>query len=327
MSNDDLGTLNWVKDLRSVWPNEASDFTPWLIEHIDQLGKALDMDLEVQEREAAVGDFSVDIHARDLSQNRLVIIENQLESTDHDHLGKLFTYASGLDAHVIIWIAKEFRPEHRQAIDWINQHTDTELDFFGITLELLQISESRKAVHFRITASPNEWQKNTRNKTPSKSASGRNVKYRDFFQALIDELREKYNYTNAKLAQLQSWYAFSSGSSQVKFSAVFAKNQQARAEVYIDGGDSDENKSLFDYLVLHKDAIEAESGISFEWDRLDDKRACRIASSRNGSILSDSQTLEDIRIFFIDQLVKIRKVFPLHIQAWQASKTDSQTKS
>ena len=118
-------------DLRAVWPDEADDFTLWLQDNIDQLGAALGMDIEVQEREAAVGRFSLDLLAQD-GNGRPVIIENQLEATDHDHLGKLLTYAGGHDAEVIVWIAKEFRDEHRAALDFLNSRTGEDTEFFGV---------------------------------------------------------------------------------------------------------------------------------------------------------------------------------------------------
>ena len=121
-------------DLREAWSNEAANFTPWLQDNIDQLGEALGMYLEVQEREASVGTFSLDLLARDTSNNRPVIIENQLGPTDHSHLGQLLTYAAGYDASAIVWIAKEFRDEHRAALDFLNGRTGEDTELFGVVL-------------------------------------------------------------------------------------------------------------------------------------------------------------------------------------------------
>ena len=144
----DLGAIERV-DLREVWPHEAQDFTPWLAENLDKLGEALGLDLELQSAEAAVGPFSLDVLARDSGSDRPVIIENQLETSDHDHLGKLLTYAAGYDAYAVVWLTREFRDEHRAALDWLNQRTVEDTAFFGVVVEAWQIDGSRPAPHFR----------------------------------------------------------------------------------------------------------------------------------------------------------------------------------
>ena len=142
MSTFDLGKISRV-DLRNVWRHEAIDFTPWLVDHIDLVGEALGLELEVVGREHGVGDFSVDILARDLGRDKLVVIENQLEETDHTHLGQLITYAAGLEASVVIWVSRGIREEHRQALDWLNRGDGATTEYFGVAIELLQIDGSK----------------------------------------------------------------------------------------------------------------------------------------------------------------------------------------
>lgn len=134
-----LSSLQRV-DLREVWPHEANDFTPWLEDNIDTLGDVLGLDLEVEAREASVGPFSLDLLARDLGSNRRVVIENQLDATDHGHLGKLLTYAAGFDASVVVWLVREFRPEHRATLDWLNHRTGEDTAFFGVVVEAWKIT-------------------------------------------------------------------------------------------------------------------------------------------------------------------------------------------
>ena len=153
-----FGTLKRL-DLRSAWPNEATDFTPWLADNIQELGKALGKDLELVEREAQVGDFSLDLHTIDLGSGKTVVVENQLTSTDHDHLGKLLTYASGFNAAIVVWVAQEIREEHRQALQWLNEISDVDTEFFGVVIELLQIDDGNPAFNFKPVVYPNEWRK------------------------------------------------------------------------------------------------------------------------------------------------------------------------
>jgi len=194
-----LGKLSLL-DPRTVWKHEAHDFTPWLAENIDMLGELLGLDLEVVTQEAAVGDFSADIVAKDLGRGRKVVIENQLESTDHNHMGQLITYAAGLDARVVVWVSREFREEHRQALDWLNR-AGAGTEYFGVVLELLQIDGSNPAPKFRLVASPNNWSRAA--KGGGEELSSRAATYKKFFQALIDELREKHKFTNARAVGLE----------------------------------------------------------------------------------------------------------------------------
>lgn len=302
---NELARLKQV-ELTKVWPNEASDFTPWLADHLGSLGAALGMDLELRTREAPVGSFSLDILAHDVGRDRVVVIENQLKQTDHDHLGKALTYAAGYDASAVVWIAKQIREEHRQALDWLNRHTDSEIAFYGVVVELLQIDDSRPAFNFKLLAFPNEFRKS---RIPqSGGTSERGETYRAFFQDVIDRLREDYQFTGARIGQAQSWYAFASGHSGITYNGSFAQGGRVRTEVYIHGGTQEENKALFDRLEGSKREIESSFGEPIEWERLDDRRSSRAAVYRSGSIDDDSDTLIEIRKWMIDRLMKFKAV-------------------
>jgi len=293
--------------LRDIWLKEASNFTPWLADNIQQLGEALGMDLQLQSREADVGDFSLDLLAKD-NTGRTVVIENQLAQTDHDHLGKLLTYAAGFDAAAVVWVAESIREEHRQALDWLNQRTNAETDFFGVVVEVLQIDNSNPAIDFKLVVFPNEWQKPKRNRVAS-LVSAKGEAYRQYFQPLIDELREQHKFTGARIAQAQNWYSFSSGVGHASFGAVFRGDSKVSTEVYIDWGDLATNKALFDWLQARRDLIEKQLGFALLWDRLDQKQACRISVDRQGSIDGPPDELAAIRKWHIEKLLAFKRVF------------------
>jgi len=303
----EFGTIQKV-DPRSIWNHEARDFTPWLADNLHRLGDAIGIELELVKREADVGGFSLDLLAKDLGRNASVIIENQLATTDHDHLGKLITYASGYDADVVLWVSTEIREEHRQALDWLNQRTDSNTDFFGVVVEVIRIGESKPALQFRVAVSPNEWQK-SKKKQSTTTTSEKSELYRQYFQRLLDELRQTHHFTSARKALPQNWYTFSSGNKQFRYGHSFAAGNRVRTEIYIDSGDADENKGFFDRLHADRELIESEFGDPLEWERLDSKRACRIAIYRSGSIEDSSEDLQEIHDWGIRNLLQFRKVF------------------
>jgi len=295
-------------DLRTLWPHEALEFTPWLARNLDVLSETLGMDLELRRQEAPVGSFSLDLLAHDLGSDRVVIIENQIEQTNHDHLGKLLTYAAGYDAAVAVWIAASFREEHRQALDWLNQRSDTSTQFFGIVVDAIQIDNSRPACSLRLVSFPNDWQK----KVASRAAdelSPRAEAYREFFQKLIDTLREKHNFTKARAAQLNNWYNFASGISRISYGLSFSTGGRVRTEVYIDRGDQAINKLIFDQLMAQRSQIDAEYGDLLSWERLDDRRACRVACYREASIDDPLLDQAELLEWSVDHLLKFKAVF------------------
>ena len=305
--DNEFGVMKRV-DPRSRWPDEARNFTPWLAENLDKLGTALGMELELVEVEARVGEFAVDILAKNLGTGTETVIENQFGATDHDHLGKIITYGAGFEAGTVVWIAESIREEHRQALDWLNQRTDTETQFFGIVIELLQVDESRPAFNFRPVVFPNEWKKTRRTRARS-SVTPRGESYREFFQGVIDKLRDEHKFTSARVARPQSWYSFASGVSGIAYDTSFARGGRVRAEIYIDQGDQDANKALFDRLVGQKQEIEAEFGNELEWERLDDRRASRIAIYRSGTIADPTSDLQDYETWLIENVLRVKSVF------------------
>jgi len=266
------------------------------------------MDLEITAREKDVGDFSLDLLAKDLSTGRHVVIENQFGATDHDHLGKLLTYASAMDAAAVIWVTESIRDEHRQALEWLNRRTDAEVHFFAVVVEVVRIDQSRPAVIFKSVVLPNEWQRTVRDEA-EKPASPKSQAYREYFQVLIDELREKHRFTGARLAQPQNWYSFSSGVlGGVTYGTSFAQGGRVRAEIYLDPGTQETNKALFDSLFAQRVMIEREFGEQLDWERLDNRRASRISVYRDGSIEEPPNVLAEIRAWAIDRLLRFKRV-------------------
>ena len=195
-----LGKLEKIKDLRSVWKHEANDFTKWLAEeeNLNLLSDEIGIEIELISTEAKTGSFSTDILAVDPNTNNKIIIENQLEPTNHDHLGKIITYASGHDAKTIIWIVKEAREEHRQAIDWLNEHTDEEINIFLCKIELWKIGDSEIAPKFQIVSSPNNWSKTVK-KSSDKMTTGM-IQY-NYWSRVKDEIDKNYPMFNSKKPQ------------------------------------------------------------------------------------------------------------------------------
>ena len=186
-----LGVIERVEDLREIWPHEEHNFSRWLAENLDKLREALGLDLEFREREAPVGPFSLDMLAHDLGSDRPVVIENQLEATNHIHLGQLLTYAAGYDPYAVVWLTREFQDEHRQALDWLNQRTGEDTAFFGVVVEAWRIDDSRPAPHFKVVAMPNGWQKRMAGAGRSRRARAESDmanRYRPFFEGLNNAL-------------------------------------------------------------------------------------------------------------------------------------------
>ncbi|EHH2514646.1 DUF4268 domain-containing protein [Vibrio parahaemolyticus] len=299
--------------LRSIWAHEAQDFTPWLAENIEELGNAVGLELELVQEEASVGNFSLDILAKDLGSAENVIIENQFSQTDHDHLGKLLTYAAGFDASFVIWVAETIREEHRQALDWLNHRTDSQTQFFAVVVEVIQIDESKPAFNLKPVVFPNEWQKSKSSNKSVQKTSAKSEKYREYFQELIDELRCEHKFTSAKAGQPQNWYAFASGITGINYGANFCQGNKVRTELYIDFGNAEQNELCLNYLLESKAEIEDEFGSELSWEPIDGKRATRVAVYRDGSILDESN-LSELKLWHINNLIKFKGLFAKRVR-------------
>ncbi len=273
----ELSKLEEIKDLRKIWKQEK-EFTDWLAdkddENISILGSACNLDISVEEIEKSIGDFRADIIARDNKSEKLIIIENQLEETNHDHLGKILTYASGIKANIIIWIVKNVRDEHRQAIEWLNENTGEDINFFLIKVKVYKIDNSHPAVKFEIIEQPNEWgKKMKKEKDDITSTQMARKEYWNMFNEYAfsndNEFSKKFN---KRTISTDHWMNFSVGSSAYHISVTqVRKENKLGVEWYIS-----DNKEIYNKLYNSKEQIEKELGFSVEWMQLADKKASRI---------------------------------------------------
>ncbi len=309
-----LATIEKVEP-REVWPDEAKDFTPWLRANIEILSGILGLDLEIDDSEANVGDFYVDLVGKDLGSGRSVVIENQLGQTDHDHLGKLLTYAAGRQASISIWISRQFRDEHRQALDWLNSISGEGQLFFGIEIRVIRIGDSLPAPDFAVVAKPNDWGKHQRTAV---GLSEKQEAYREFFDSLIQEIRQRLpGFTAATKGQPTNWYTFPAGRTGFAYTVSFAKDSKVRVELSITTGNQATNKRIFDALASAKEEIERAIGSALSWERLDDRQACRIAIYRPGSIGEGEEALREVRGWMVEQLAAFQKAFKSRIKQFK----------
>lgn len=315
MTTPNLAKIEQV-DLHEAWPHEAQDFTPWLADNIGELGEALRMDLKVQEKEASVGSFSLDILATDLNSNRPVIIENQLNPTNHDHLGKLLTYAAGFDTYAAVWIARDFRDEHRQAVDWLNRRTVEDTQFFGVVVELWRIGDSPPAPHFRVVASPNEWKPvKSPPYPPPLNSSG---KFRQSLRDTCDTRGIKYS---GKPGGNWSWLNFGYPIKNVRYGAIWHKGKPGLEMIIERPGDDGcvWNQKMFKALELHRseiddDLVESEEDESPVWESTESKVGTRIIICRVGSIYNGIESWDEFQDWMIQKLYKFREVFTPRLQ-------------
>ena len=321
MNTQPLGRLKKL-ELRTYWKREDTDFTPWLSEeeNIALLGDAVGLELEVQEQEAHVGPFRADILCRNTADNTLVLIENQLERTDHTHLGQLMTYAAGLDAVTLIWVVERFTEEHRAALDWLNRITDDGFHFFGLEVELWQIGDSVAAPKFNVVAKPNDWAKTVRDVAQghSKPLTEGQQSQLAYWTSFAEFINKKDTNIKPPKPSPSSWITYGAGRAGAQLIAVVNKTE---AFVTLETNNRD-HPAWFHLLHQDKEAIEAELGFSLLWDE-------KVGNQKsNIRVRMDADTREQaqwphIHEWMLDKLETMRRVFTPRVKGLDDGDWDS----
>lgn len=303
-----LGTIKKM-DLRDVWSSEASDFTPWLAkdENIALLGEAIGLELEVESQEKNVGPFRADILARDLTSNHYVLIENQLEQTNHNHLGQIMTYAAGLDAFSIIWIAKSFTEEHRAALDWLNRITEENINFFGIEIEVIQIGDSLPAPQFKVVAKPNDWSKSVRSSASTGELTDTKLKQQQYWTEFKEYVEKNGSPFKVQKPSPQHWTNIALGRSNFYLSlTVNSQSHIICINLEIGGARAKEH---FDKLRdLYEEDSKEHISADIEWLRLDDRKSCMVKLSKSFNF-TDESSRDEQYAWFVEYVKKYISYF------------------
>ena len=305
----EFGILKTVS-ARQKWTNEARDFTPWLAENISELNKALGLELEVENTEVAVGPYSADILAKDTGTGQYVVIENQLEKTDHDHLGKAITYASVLDAPTIIWIATTFTEEHKKAIDWLNDHTSDEIAIYGVQVELWQIDNSNVALRFNVISKPNQAVRQAARSIATGEVSDKRKFQLEFWNKFRDKLAKSRKIPSLQTPRPQYWFDISLGKSYINISNTCNTDvNTVGARIYIGNKIADK---MLPFLESKKSEIETEIGQSLQWNPNPENRDKVIVLIHNTDF-NDPKKVEEALDWLVDYTTKFRETFAKYI--------------
>lgn len=302
-----FGRLERV-DLRKVWEKEDRDFTPWLAqeEHLQNLGNAIGIELEFEAQEKEVGLFRADILCKNTLDNSWVLIENQIEKTDHRHLGQLLTYAAGLDAVTIVWIASEFTEEHRSALDWLNKITDANFRFFGLEIELWKIDNSNPALKFNVISQPNNW------RTTVSRAARKIEEELSPLQELqlkywshLSEFLNKNSQFKIHSPRPQGWYTFSLGKTNVNLiTSISSQPGKLAASLYL----YNNMKEKYDSLYEQKDSIENSFGESLTWENNPNKQTA-VIKLEMGADIDNEDDWSRQHEWFKDKIETFDRVF------------------
>lgn len=311
METTKLGKLQEV-DIRTLWSHEQYDFSNWLSQkpNLELLNEVLGLTLTKVEKEVYVGSYRCDLVGVDEVTNEKIIIENQLEQSNHEHLGKIITYASGLDASVIVWIVKDAREEHRSAIEWLNNNTDTKINFFLIEIHAYKIGDSLAAPMFEIVEKPNGFKKNVKNQSGSGEYNKSQAEILEFWTKFNEMLIEKGKPFNVRKPSTNNWYDIAIGLSVAHVALnLVNKDGCVVVELYIN-----DDKKLFDQLKLSKHEIENELGLALDWQRLDDKKASRIMYRISGLNFDDHSNYDELMSEMIEKAVLFVDVFKKYVK-------------
>jgi len=304
-----IGRLEQVA-IRDLWKHEERGFSAWLESNLDVLSDAIGVELSEPQRESLAGNFQVDLVAEDQNGDR-VIIENQLEGTNHDHLGKVLTYLTNLDAKAAIWISTAPRPEHIRAIQWLNETTPDNIAFYLVRLAAYRIAgHEQTAPLFTVIVAPSVEAKSFGRE--KKELAERHILRLRFWEQLLDKAKQRGVLLHAQRSPSKDSYISAGAGVQAGISFVYVAwmSEETAVELYIDTGDKDENKEIFDALFAKKQEIEKAFGSSLSWERLDEKRASRIRYTlKEGGLIDESkwQIIEDAMIGAMDRLSRAVK--------------------
>lgn len=305
-----IGKLEEV-DIRELWKHEQYDFSEWLAkkENIENLNEILGLTLVDISKETYVGSYRCDLFARDEATGTKVIIENQLEISNHDHLGKIITYASGLDAKVVVWIVTKAREEHRSAIEWLNNNTNNNVNFFLIEIHAYKIGNSDKAPMFKVVEQPNDFIKNNKSSSNDESMNKSQSQRIEFWSQFNDVVIERGKPFNTRKPTTDHWYNIAIGTSEAHIDITLVnKDSLIGVELYITN-----NKELFDKLYERKEDIENDLGFKLDWRRLDNSKASRIFYRIKGLNFDDHSNYNELMNKTIDLAVLMRDTFKKYI--------------
>lgn len=309
----DMGNIGKLErvDLRSMWKREAADFTVWLARNIDYLSEVLGFDITVNKIEEIVGPYRVDIYGEDGDGNK-VIIENQLEKTDHAHLGQLLTYLVNLEAKTAIWVSAAPVEEHQHVIEWLNEITPDDVNFYLVQVEGLRMrGEETVAPLFTVVEGPSVERKKIGSE--KKEYAERHTVRKEFWAQFIDALNEKSQLAQNVAPSTDSWIGLALGMGGVSLNLVVTR-EYARAEIYINRGDQAKNKKAFDFLLEQKASIESAVGAPLEWQRMDDQVTSRIKLEKRGVSVFEMNDWPQMNEFLVDATLRMHRAFKEPVQ-------------